>query len=99
MKKGEVEIDSNYFANGDNTTGDFSCDNYICYARPTQALLQRWLREVHNINVISYPSAVFNKKYIYLLLSDLELIEEGDIKYDSYEQALEAGLYKALLLI
>jgi hypothetical protein len=34
-----------------------------------------------------------------LLLSDLELIEEGDIKYDSYEQALEAGLYKALLLI
>jgi hypothetical protein len=66
---------------------------------PTQSLLQKWLREVYIINVISYPSACIKQKYIYLLISDLDLIEESDEKYNTYEEALEIGLREALKLI
>ena len=59
----------------------------------------KWLREVHNINVISYPSAHIKEKYIYLIMDNLELIKESDIKYNRYEEALEEGFFYALNLI
>ena len=34
----------------------------------SQSVLAKWLREEHNIDVISYPSAVFKGKYIYLII-------------------------------
>jgi hypothetical protein len=49
-KKGDVEIEPMYFANDWSET-DYSNSNYTMYARPTQALLARWLREVHGIQV------------------------------------------------
>jgi hypothetical protein len=49
-KKGELEGSEGYFRNFD-PGADFSNKNYIMYARPTQSVLQRWLREVHNIQV------------------------------------------------
>jgi hypothetical protein len=68
----------------------------LCSA-PSQSLLQRWLREKHKIDITistgSKPGkyCTFLKDYIY---------EKGEIlNFDSYEDALEAGLYKALTLI
>ena len=71
---------------------------------PTQSLLQRYLREVHNIHILiefntlneSYAFFIdykYNKTYTYC---------EGDFQntnFKSYEEALEKGLYQALQLI
>lgn len=75
-------------------------ESHLFFA-PTQSLLQRWLREVHNINLF-----VFKTKYInslkdcwccendYMGISDIST--EGT---DTYEEALELGLKEALKLI
>jgi hypothetical protein len=69
------------------------------YLAPSQSLLQRWLREVHNINVIVdtnidgfFVSIKFRIKYNF---GDINII---DI-YNIYELALETGLQEALKLI
>ena len=62
---------------------------------PTQALLQRWLREVHNIDVYCIPW-IYENKRVY----DFFVNYEGESRaYSSYEKALEVGLQEALKLI
>ena len=83
------------------------------YPAPTQSLLQRWLREVHNIEVLISripPEAVLADKnkgknilknyncYIWNLNSNPRIANNGTF-LDIYEEALEIGLYQALLLI
>lgn len=63
---------------------------------PTQSELQKWLRDKFKVDVISYPSAHIRDKYIFLIISDLELITDSLFKFDSYEEALEAGLLNYL---
>jgi len=68
------------------------------YSAPTQSLLQRWLREVHDIHIQILP---YNSKY---LVSILKTGENGsnpnfNIEYDTYEDALEAGLFEGLQLV
>lgn len=78
---------------------------------PTQALAARWLREVHGIHV---SSNIFMDSandadgktvdewtfWSYDLFDNSgRIIEESDDRYDSYEEALEAGLKHCLELI
>lgn len=77
--------------------------------RPSQSLLQRYLREVHEIMVSALPT----DKGMYYIYIHKRIVTEGyDLEaiktnhkgedfgiYDSYEKALEIGLYEALLLI
>ena len=87
---------------------DFNCNT--CN-RPTQALAARWLREVNGIHV---SSNIFMDSandadgktvdewtfWSYDLFDNSgRIIEESDDRYDSYEQALEAGLQEAIKLI
>lgn len=66
---------------------------------PTQSLLQRWLREVHNINIIIALSYT-TKRYGYKLIpTDYKLGTDIIPFSDTYEQALEQGLIEALKLI
>ena len=69
---------------------------------PTQSLLQKYLREVHNIN-IDIETLVKNENIVYSfdLIYILETLHVKPFKqrYFSYEEALEEGLYQALLLI
>lgn len=72
----------------------------ILYYQPSQSLLQRWLREVHNIHVEVTSNFVtidafkkHRKWYVYVQDEEIEAL------FDSYEQALETGLFKALKLI
>lgn len=71
--------------------------SYGEWSAPTQSLLQKWLRDVH-------------RKYVYVIPDSIE--DENNIKwfhntiltssatlYNTYEEALEAGLYEALTLI
>jgi hypothetical protein len=68
----------------------------IYYSAPTQSLLQKWLREVHNIEVF-VKSEWKNKTKIGFYFG-CENIYSKPI-YKNYEEALEAGLQEALKLI
>lgn len=76
------------------------------YHAPTQSLLQKWIREVHNIIV----EVMFDEKaedgFPWLLSiynNKIEVITETHnlfgTYWDNYEEALEAGLREALTLI
>lgn len=79
--------------------------------RPTQALAARWLRETHGIHVSSnifMDSAndadgntvdEWNFWSYDLFDNSGRIIEESDDRYDSYEEAIEAGLKHCLELI
>ena len=68
---------------------------------PTQSLLQKWLREEHSLHIELTPT-VIKEGYWYSCVYHLEEFYTilVDRKKDlSYEEALEAGLKKALELI
>jgi len=70
---------------------------------PTQALLQRWLREVHGVHVWARP--VYDQdfgriRYLIAYLTSEDFIErESFAFYESSEETLEKGLLEALKLI
>ncbi len=69
-----------------------------CWSAPTQSLLQKWLREIHNLHIMIIP---YNNKFI---ISLLFLDKNGsntnfDEEYNTYELALEQGLIEGLKLI
>lgn len=71
-----------------------------CFNAPTQSLLQKWLREVHNID-ISLQLNQFGYGYMYAVNDIKEcknIIElKGGVNQKwNYEQALEIGLQEAL---
>ncbi len=65
-----------------------------CYS-PTQSLLQKWLRDEHNIHLES--SLTMGLNYAFMVYNQLE--ETFATNVNSYEEALEEGLKKALTLI
>lgn len=93
----EYEIDESYDAQNYNT------DVYSISA-PTQSIAQKWLRETKNLHITIYNSA---SGYTY----DISKADMGTVLYcfpegpndggnwDTYEEALEAGIIKALKLI
>jgi hypothetical protein len=93
MKKGEVEFDSDPFIN--NGDSDYSNELYEIYAAPTQSLLVRWLREVHNIQVYCYSSTK-NGEGIYrdyvVHVNEISINDARDEEFQTYEEAMEAGL-------
>jgi hypothetical protein len=80
------------------------------YDAPPQALIQRWLREKQGINIfmtfkpnikkwdfMPYFMNMNGKEYAKY---DYEyLTKHNDRRYDTYEEALEAGIFEALALI
>lgn len=67
----------------------------VFYA-PTQTVLAKWLRDVHNIhiNIDSWKKATFH-----LIYNNGSFYPENPSMWDTYEQALEEGLKAALKLI
>ena len=69
---------------------------------PTQSVAQKWLRETKNLHIeISY---MYENYWTYdiLTIPRHDLIGLSDrpiIRYNTYEEALEAGLQEALKLI
>lgn len=70
-------------------------------SRPSQSLLQRWLREVHNIYV--EPFVITDRKEITFTCSvskGTRLIDAVQIgEFNTYEEALEVALQKALKMV
>lgn len=77
--------------------------NTNLYSAPTQSSLQRWLREIHMIHIVSKPFYdAHEHKTTYV--SDIISIKHPNRiikspRCDSYEEALEYALEKALNLI
>lgn len=100
-------VDGNYVG---QAGACISCTTYI--KRPTQTMLQKWLREVHNIDVEPYLILMISnrdieieqdfdcKQYTYHLKNKgiSQFVGNAGVK-DSYEEALEIGLQEALKLI
>jgi len=69
-------------------------------SRPTQSLLAKWLREVHNIIVTPLPTKT--KWFFNIQWGGVETNYEdfdSDEYYSTYEEALEIGLQEGLKLI
>ena len=76
-----------------------------CSSLPTQYLAQRWLRETKNLHIEIYRSAV-GYGYAIVKADNGTWQEDDDSKgtndgglWDTYEEALEAGLVECLKLI
>ena len=75
------------------------------YERPTQSVLQKWLREVHNIHFEIKPIFDVKDNLKPYHISVIKNPSGKDFEYeivgslDTYEEALEIGLQKALKLI
>lgn len=63
---------------------------------PTQSLLQKWLREIHNIHIELQYGKI--NKYYYLIFKN-DLCEFSSVISLTYEEALEIGLQETLKLI
>ena len=76
----------------------------LCYSRPAQSIAQKWLRDTKCLHIeISY---MYGNYWIYdiLTIPNHDLVglsnrpNDGGL-WDTYEEALEAGLQEALMLI
>jgi len=111
--KEEQMLNLNVGTNSSNINGlweSYNDKNFVIqenYFAPTQTLLQKWLREKHNIDVFVNRDNTFNKGtyclFIYDNINDIARLRplDNDVfsGYPTYEKALEIGLQEALKLI
>lgn len=72
------------------------------YLAPTQELAARWLREVYNIAIYSlYDDDMEQWFYVVDAFTKNPVIDvfQSGSEYDSYEEAMEAGIVKCLELV
>ena len=86
----------------DNITSNSNClEKY--YSAPTQALVVKWLRDVHKIRIfVQYSEANGTYKFEIRVprTEDWKMERIGFISsFETYEQAEEAGIIEALKLI
>jgi hypothetical protein len=73
-------------------------DHY--YLRPTQSLLQRWLREEHNIDIVPLTirfTGYLDIGYYTYAIKGIQPVK--NYRFKSWELALETALQEALKLI
>ena len=76
-----------------------------CFSLPTQSIAQKWLRETKNLHIEIYRSAV-GYGYAIVKADNGTWQEDDDSRgpndgglWDTYEEALEAGIQEVLKLI
>jgi len=101
---------NNFLRIEDNLKRDYNNYNFAyisnkneeLFSAPSQSLLQRWLREKHQINIDVETLGKENSiKYSFDLVYILETLHVKSFKeiFETYEDALEFGLQEALKLI
>lgn len=97
----------NYFKEDIIRTDDNTDEGYYILA-PTQSLLQKWLREVHNVLVLvgwdlDLDNPKDKPKFKYFSEYQIPGTQDGwydeNGQHNTYEEALEIGLQEALKLI
>ncbi len=87
-------------------TGNYNNSKFTT-STPTQSLLQKWLREKYNIIVlVNIYCPDWDKTFNYYPEINIpssgdfgDILEDKNLSFDTYEEALEKGLYEALKLI
>jgi hypothetical protein len=77
--------------------GQDGIESIELFSAPTQSLLQKWLREVHNIHIAVHGDPIDKDFSTHIFRLDEDVIHNYFFK--TYEEALEWGLQKALKLI
>ena len=86
------------FINGELVNTIFSSKEHI--HAPTQSLLQMWLREVHEISIKIDDYYTDSRVRFDYNVCQLGSQEDNPVGiFETYEEALEIGLYQALLLL
>ena len=68
------------------------------YSAPTQSLLQKWLREVHNIHIT--VTSISQESWQYHIQKPKDKLGDNyNEDYENYEEALEEALQGSLKLI
>jgi hypothetical protein len=81
---------------------DFTGRDAVYYPCPTQGLLQKWLREIHNLNIEIFLSdtSPYNVYYYRVMqIGKYFSLSYTDNVSNTYEEALEKGLIEGLKLI
>lgn len=74
--------------------------NGLLIDRPTQSLLQKWLREIHNIDVFAMSVRFTGYEEIgYYTYCIKGIYPIKNYRLNSYEEALDIGLFEELKLI
>lgn len=69
------------------------------YSCPTQALAARWLREVHHLHVYPDRDLYAGRWFHVIRHTETDSTAVSDSVFETAEQAFEAGLQEALMLI
>jgi len=73
------------------------------FSAPTQSLLQKWLREKHNIHImirrLHHYLTLDTTGYSYMIFNKYGAVLSDDNNNETYEEALEKALQEALNLI
>ena len=86
------------FINGELVNAIFSSKDHI--HAPTQSLLQKWLREVHEISIKIDDYYTNSRVRFDYNVCELGSQEDNPVGiFETYEEALETGLQEALKLI
>ena len=86
------------FINGELVNTIFSSKDHI--HAPTQSLLQKWLREVHNVSIKIDDYYTNSRVRFDYNICELGSQEDNPVGvFETYEEALEIGLQEALKLI
>ncbi len=97
-KKGMRSMAKKYYPN----FRDIYFNDWDCYLFPTQSLLQRWIREEHDIHLNithSYTKSNIDLGFV-LTIESANYKYLGGFTYNpNYEDILELGLQEALKLI
>jgi hypothetical protein len=106
-----ISLETAKLAKEKGFNGNYGYFNEVWMA-PTQSLLQRWLREVHNIHIVmntiydySKTPEEFDGWSIYIGLNSRKDIKSDindkliSIYFNTYEEALEKGLLEVLNLL
>lgn len=77
--------------------GNYNNPNNSIY-KSTQSLLQKWLREKHDIHIVTQTGSGYNIWWSFQLIkiSTNELLSDKDEMYATYEEALEIALQEVL---
>lgn len=97
-----IESKFRYASNGRLTKKVYDFDEW-CEA-PTQSILQKWLREKHRIHIHFCTTTEGEWQHAIIeLKTHVGFLGMGTMRdeptFNSYEEALESGLYQALKLI
>lgn len=95
-EKGFIDHNECYFFDNEgNEVVNYYVNNYnkrsTLIARPTQSLLQKWLREKHNLHIAIHPKILMDNSTVYFAYLGKPKYDFDNL-FETYEEALEDQL-------